>query len=42
MRVEFSAENLLNRQVDFRQAGQPFRVYRKGRTFGLGVSYRFF
>jgi outer membrane receptor protein involved in Fe transport len=41
-RAEFTLENLLNRQVDFRQAGQPFRVYRTGRKYGFGVSYRFF
>lgn len=42
MRAEFTIENLLNRQIDFRQADQPFRVYRTGRTFAFGVSYRFF
>ncbi|MEW6209697.1 MAG: outer membrane beta-barrel protein [Acidobacteriota bacterium] len=42
VRVEFSAENVLNRQIDFRQDDQPFRVYRRGRTFKFGVSYRFF
>jgi outer membrane receptor protein involved in Fe transport len=41
-RAQFTIENLLNRQIDFRQADQPFRVYRKGRTFEMGISYRFF
>ncbi len=42
LRGEFTAENLLNRQVDYRLAGQPFRVYRTGRTFSFKVSYRIF
>lgn len=42
VRAEFSAENILNRQIDFRQDGQPFRVYRRGRTLSFSVSYRFF
>jgi outer membrane receptor protein involved in Fe transport len=41
-KAEVKLENLLNRQVDFRQADQPFRVYRTGRKFGFGISYRFF
>lgn len=40
--VKFSGENLLNRQVRFKILDQPFQVYRRGRTFGLGVSYTFF
>jgi outer membrane receptor protein involved in Fe transport len=42
VRAEFTVENLLNRQVDYRLGDQPFRVYRSGRTFTLGLSYRFF
>jgi TonB-dependent receptor len=41
-RAEVTVENLLNRQVDFRQANQPFRVYRTGRKISLGISYTFF
>lgn len=41
-RFEFTAENLLNRQIDFRQDDQPFRVYRTGRGFSIGVSYKIF
>jgi hypothetical protein len=42
IRAEFTIENLLNRKVDFRQANQAFRVYKTGRTFTFGVSYRIF
>ncbi|HEX5732578.1 MAG TPA: outer membrane beta-barrel protein [Blastocatellia bacterium] len=41
-RAEFTAENVLNRRVDFRQADQAFRVYRPGRRFSFGVSYTIF
>ena len=41
-RVEFQIENLLNRQVDYRQGDLLYRRYRYGRTFEAGVSYRFF
>lgn len=40
--VEFEMENLLNRQHDERQGNLPFRVYRSGRDFSVGVSYNFF
>jgi TonB-dependent receptor len=42
IRAEFTIENLLNRRVDFRQADQAFRVYKTGRTFAFGISYRIF
>lgn len=41
-RFEFTVENILNRQIDFRQDDQPFRVFRTGRQFSFGVSYRIF
>jgi hypothetical protein len=41
-KAEVSMENLLDRQVDFRLADQPFRVYRTGRTFSFGLSYAIF
>jgi hypothetical protein len=41
-RAEFQMENLLNRQVDFRLGNLPFQVYRTGRSFEFGVSYRIF
>ncbi|HYP29906.1 MAG TPA: outer membrane beta-barrel protein [Blastocatellia bacterium] len=42
LRAEFTVENLLNRQVDYRLGDRPFRVYRSGRTFAIGLSYRIF
>lgn len=41
-RVEFTVENLLNRQIDYRLDNQAFNVYRNGRTFAFGVSYKIF
>ncbi len=41
-RVEFTVENLLNRQIDYRLDNQAFNVYRSGRTFAFGVSYKIF
>ncbi len=41
-RFEFQAENLLNRRVDFRLDDQAFNVYKRGRTFSFGVSYKVF
>jgi len=41
-RFEFEAENLLNRQIDYRLDNQAQNVYRRGRTFTFGVSYRIF
>ncbi|KAF0247622.1 MAG: fecA [bacterium] len=40
--VKLSGENLLNRLVRFKVLDQPFQVYRRGRSFSLGVSYTFF
>jgi TonB-dependent receptor len=40
--LKFSAENLLNRRVRFTVDNQPFEVYRTGRTFSIGISYKFF
>ena len=40
--VDFEMENLLDRQHDERQGGLPFRVYRSGRDYSVGVSYNFF
>ena len=41
--VKFSGENLLNRLVRFKIGDDfPFQVYRRGRTFGAGLSYTFF
>ena len=42
VRFEFTAENLLNRQIDYRLDNQAQNVYRTGRTFSFGVSYRIF
>jgi TonB-dependent receptor len=42
LRAEFQIENVLNRQVDYRLDNQAFRVYRTGRTFEFGVSYKIF
>jgi outer membrane receptor protein involved in Fe transport len=42
LRAEFTIENILNRRSDYRQGEQAFRVYKTGRTFSFGVSYRFF
>jgi outer membrane receptor protein involved in Fe transport len=41
-RAEVEIENLLDRQVDFRQGDQLYRRYRTGRSFEFGVSYRIF
>ncbi len=41
-RVEFTVENLLNRQIDYRLDNQAFNVYRSGRIFAFGVSYKIF
>ncbi len=41
-RAEFQMENLLNRQIDLRLGNLPFQVYRTGRTFEFGISYRIF
>lgn len=41
-RAEFTVENVLNRRVDYRQGDELYRVYRRGRTFEFGVSYRIF
>jgi hypothetical protein len=41
-RFEFQAENLLNRQLDYRVDNQAQNVYRQGRTFTFGVTYRIF
>lgn len=41
-RAEFTIENLLDRQIDYRLDNQAFRVYRTGRTFSFGVSYTIF
>lgn len=40
--VDFEMENLLNRQHDERQGNLPFRVFRSGRDYQLGVSYTIF
>ncbi|MBX7222533.1 MAG: TonB-dependent receptor [Blastocatellia bacterium] len=37
--LKFSADNLLNRLVRFKIEDQPFRAFRRGRTFSIGVSY---
>ncbi|MCI0487191.1 MAG: outer membrane beta-barrel protein [Blastocatellia bacterium] len=42
LRAEFTMKNLLNRQVDLREGSLPFQVYRNGREYSFGVSYRFF
>jgi outer membrane receptor protein involved in Fe transport len=41
-RAEFEIENLLDRQVDYRQGNQLYRRYRSGRSFEFSVSYKFF
>jgi TonB-dependent receptor len=41
-RVEFSVENLLDRQVDYRLDNQAFNVYRYGRKYEFKVSYKIF
>ncbi len=40
--VDFQIENLLDREIDYRVGGSPFRVYRTGRGFEFGVSYKIF
>ena len=40
--VDFEMQNLLNRQHDERQGNLPFRVFRSGRDFQVGVSYTIF
>jgi outer membrane receptor protein involved in Fe transport len=40
--LEFELENLLDRQHDERQGNLPFRVYRSGRDYSVGVTYNFF
>jgi hypothetical protein len=40
--VDFQIENLLDREIDYRVGGNPFRVYRTGRGFEFGVSYKIF
>jgi TonB-dependent receptor len=42
MRFEFTIENALNRQTDFRLDNQAQNVFRNGRTFTFGVSYRIY
>ncbi len=40
--IEFEMENLLNRQHDERQGDLPFRVFRSGRDYSVGVTYNIF
>lgn len=40
--VEVELENLLNRQHDERQGDLPFRTYRSGRDYSVGVTYNIF
>ncbi|HQR39349.1 MAG TPA: TonB-dependent receptor [Blastocatellia bacterium] len=40
--IDFELQNILNRQHDQRQGGLPYRVYRSGRDFTVGVSYNFY
>lgn len=40
--IEFEMENLLNRQHDERQGNLPFRVFRSGRDYSVGVTYNIF
>ncbi|MEW6736705.1 MAG: TonB-dependent receptor, partial [Acidobacteriota bacterium] len=40
--MKVTGENLLNRLTRFKVDNQPFEVYRRGRTFGIGISYTFF
>jgi TonB-dependent receptor len=42
LELKFSVDNLLDDEKEFTQGGHPYRVYRKGRTFGVGMSYDFF
>ena len=42
IRFEITAENLLNRRTDYRLDNQAQNVFRLGRTFEFGVSYRIF
>ncbi|WP_154224150.1 TonB-dependent receptor plug domain-containing protein [Marinicella rhabdoformis] len=41
-KISFKAKNLLDDEVEFLQGDAITRQYKKGRTFGLGVSYDFY
>ncbi len=40
--LKFSAENLLDEEVKFTQGGLPYRLFKKGRSFSVSVSFSFF
>lgn len=40
--LNFSIENILDDEKEFTQGGQPYLVYREGRTFSIGLSYQLF
>jgi TonB-dependent receptor len=41
LNIKLTGKNLLNPEVTFRQGDKTQRAYKKGRSFGLGVSYNF-
>lgn len=40
--LKFSIDNILDDEKEFTQGGLPYRVYKRGRTFSIGMSYDFF
>jgi outer membrane receptor protein involved in Fe transport len=40
--LEFSVGNILDDEKRYTQGGMPYRVFRDGRTYSVGFSYRFY
>jgi hypothetical protein len=42
LELKLSAGNLLDDEKRYTQGGEPYRVFREGRSYGIGLSYRFY
>jgi outer membrane receptor protein involved in Fe transport len=40
--LTFSIGNILDHNRRYTQGGQPYHVFREGRTYSIGLSYRFY